>query len=176
MQAMRFSPPAASLLPLRRPGLFGAFGQRHRLLLCCLSQPPFELPGNILLAAAGDQAVFDDIVEILTGDEHLRPATGDLLQARLLGNYVAEGEPGAVRDLNERADFSQELRCRGVDTLLPRRTLGAEVLRLLIEVLAEKKCQEERRGDLVPPLDAGIDAGEHLAETGVGEAFAFGVE
>ncbi len=173
---MRLSPPPASLLPLRRPGLFGAFGLRLLLLLFCLGQPPFELLGDVLLVAAGDPAVFDDVAEILAGDERLRPATGDLLQARLLGDDVAERDPDAVRDHDERADFSHELRCRGVDTLLPRRALGAEVLRLLIDVLAEQKCQEERRGDLVPLLDAGIDAGEHLAETDVGETFAFGVE
>lgn len=173
---MRFSTAAAFLLPRRRPGLFGAFEQRLLLLLRCLGQPPFKLPGNILLAATGEPAVFDNVVEILSGDEQLRPAAGDLLQARLLGNDVAERKPGAVRDLNERADFSQELSCRGIHTLLPRHTLAAEVIRLLVEVLAKKKCQEERLGDLVPLLNAGIYAGEHLAETGVGEAFAFGAQ
>ncbi len=174
--SLRFSPPPSLFLPLWRPDFFGEFGLRQRILLCCLGTPPLQPFVNVLHVSAGDSAVLDDVVEILAGDECLRLATGDLLQARLLGNDVAECESDAVRDLNVRADFSQELRCRGVNTLLPRHTFGAEGTRLLIKVLAKQKCQEERLGDRTPLLDAGIDAGEHQAETGMRETLTFGVQ
>ena len=121
---MGLLPPPASLpLPRWRLDLFEESGRlRHQLLLFRLSQPPLQLSGCVLPVAVGDPAVFDDVVEILTGDERLRPASRDILQARLLGNYVAEREPDAVRDLNERTDFTHELRGRCVNALLPRRT------------------------------------------------------
>lgn len=173
---MRLSPPPALLLQRRRPGLFGALGQRQRLLSCGLGQPPLQSFGNVLHVASSDPAVCDDVAKILTGNESLRTATGDQLQAPLLGNNLAESQPDSVRYLYKRADLTHELRRRGIYTLLPRRALGAEVSRLLIEVLTEKKCQEKRRRDRAPLLDKGINTGEHLAETGMGESLTFGVE
>jgi len=92
----------------------------------------------------------------MTGDERLRLAAGDLFQAHLLADDVAERDSDAVRDHNDRAGFPHELRNRGINALLPWCAQSAEALRFFINVVAEKKCQEERRGDLVPLLNAGI--------------------
>lgn len=162
---------------MRRIGFFGEFRRhRHRSLLLCLGRPPVELFGDVLFVAPGDPAVLDDVGEIVTGGECLRSASGDLFQAHLLADDVAERDPHAVRDHDYRTGFTHELRHRGINALLPGAALAAEALRLLIDVLAEKESQEERRRDLVPLLHSGIDVSEHLSEAGVGKTVAFCVE